>query len=122
PDRPPRILLPRPAFPCPEERHSGRSDMRKILIALAALTLLAGCETRQRVGVGVVAGGPDYYDGYYDGFYGPFYDGYWGTDGAFWYSDGGHNWHRDDGHHFGHAAGGGGHWNHVHGTGARREH
>jgi len=60
--------------------------MRKILIALAALTLLAGCETRQRLGVGVAAGGPDYYDGYYDGFYGPFDDGYWGNDGAFWYS------------------------------------
>jgi hypothetical protein len=41
--------------------------MRKSIIALAAMTLLEGCETRQQLGVS----GPDYYDGYYDGFYGP---------------------------------------------------
>jgi hypothetical protein len=95
--------------------------MRKSIIALAALTLLAGCETRQHIGVGVAAGGgPDYYDGYYDGFYGPFDDGYWGNDGFFWYSGRDHAFHRDDAHHFQHMAGNG--FNHVHGHGGHRDH
>jgi hypothetical protein len=94
--------------------------MRKPIIALAALTLLAGCETRQNVGVGVAAGGPDYYDGYYDGFYGPFDDGYWGNDGFFWYRGGDRGFHRDEGHHFQHRAGSG--FNHVHGHGGPRGH
>ena len=92
--------------------------MWKIILALAALTLLAGCETRQPVAVGVA--GPDYYDGYYDGFYGPFYDGYWGDDGAFWYSGPDRAFHPDEGHHFQRMAGNG--FNHIHGSGVHREH
>ena len=104
------------------ERHKAREIiMRKSLLVLAALTLLAGCETRVPVRGGVaVAGGPDYYDGYYDGYYGPFVDGYWGGDGAFWYSDAGHNWHRDGGHHFQRSAANG--FSHVHGSGSHRDH
>jgi hypothetical protein len=63
--------------------------------SLIAVLALAGCAGPNRVGVAVAAGGPDYYDGYYDGYYGPFVDGYWGDDGAFWYQDGGHAWHSD---------------------------
>ncbi len=74
------------------------------LPALFAVLTLAGCAGRERVGVAVAAGGPDYYDGYYDGYYGPFVDGYWGGDGAFWYQDGGHAWHSDTGGHFRHDA------------------
>jgi hypothetical protein len=73
--------------------------MRTILaiVGATALTLLAGCETHERVAAGY--GAVDY-DGYYDGYYGPYPGGYWGTDGFFYYSDG-HGGHlRDDGHHF----------------------
>lgn len=107
---------------CPEQLET--TDMKsKILMLGAALAavLVSGCaydDHRGRVAVGV--GGPDYYDGYYDGFYGPFGDGYWGNDGFFYYSDAGNNWHRDDGHHFHHESGTG--WNHVHGTGHHRDH
>ena len=90
--------------------------MRKSIIALAAMTLLEGCETRQQLGVS----GPDYYDGYYDGFYGPFDDGYWGNDGFFWYSGRDRAFHRDEGHHFQHGAGNG--LNHIHGRGGHRGH
>ena len=53
----------------------------KILMLGAALAavLVSGCAYdghRDRVAVGVGVGGPDYYDGYYDGLYGPFDDGY----------------------------------------------
>ena len=97
------------------------------LILAAALTAslagLAACTTGHgAVGVNLAAGGPDYYDGYYDGFYGPFNDGYWGNDGAFWYSDSASSFHRDEGHHFAHVAGTTGMWNHVHGSGMHREH
>ena len=97
----------------------------KILMLGAALAavLVSGCAYdghRNRVAVGVGVGGPDYYDGYYDGFYGPFDDGYWGNDGFFYYSDSGHNWHRDDGHHFRHESGKG--WARVHGRGHHRDH
>jgi hypothetical protein len=88
--------------------------------SLIAVLALAGCAGPNRVGVAVAAGGPDYYDGYYDGYYGPFVDGYWGDDGAFWYQDGGHAWHSDAGTHFRHTGGGG--FNHIHGTGAHRAH
>jgi uncharacterized protein YceK len=95
--------------------------MRKILLPLASLLLLAGCATRHTaVGVGVGIGGPGYYSGYYDGYYGPFYDGYWGSDGFFWYTDRDHHWHRDDSHHFHRDAGPG--RRPVHGSGGRRDH
>jgi hypothetical protein len=95
--------------------------MRKSLLALAALTLLAGCETRVPIrGDVAVAGGPDYYDGYYDGSYGAFDDGYWGDDGFFWYRGGDHGFHRDEAHHFQRTAGNG--FNHIHGSGMHREH
>jgi len=95
--------------------------MRKSLLLLASLVLLAGCETRVPIRGGVaVAGGPDYYDGYYDGFYGPFDDGYWGDDGFFWYRGGDRGWHRDDAHHFRHGGGQG--FNHIHGSGIHRDH
>jgi hypothetical protein len=90
------------------------------LPALLTVLTLAGCAGRERVGVAVAAGGPDYYDGYYDGYYGPFVDGYWGGDGAFWYQDGGHAWHSDTGGHFRHDGAGG--FNHIHGSGIHREH
>jgi hypothetical protein len=91
--------------------------------AVLSAVLLSGCAydrgPRDRVAVGV--GVSDDYDGYYDGFYGPFNDGYWGTDGNFWYdSDGHNNWRRDDGHHFQRTARNG--FNHVHGRGTHREH
>ena len=76
--------------------------MRKYLLMLAALTLVAGCETRVPIRSGV---GLAYYDGYYDGYYGPFDDGYWGNDGFFWYRGGDRGWHRDDAHHFRHDGG-----------------
>lgn len=87
---------------------------------LVPVAVLSGCNGAEHGSVSVAAGGPDYYDGYYDGFYGPFNDGYWGGDGFFWYSDAGHNWHRDDGHHFQRNASAG--FNHVHGIGVHREH
>ena len=68
-----------------------------VIACAAALTFLAGCETRSEVGYGAVD-----YDGYYDGYYGPYPGGYWGTDGFFYYSDG-HGGHlRDNGNHFRH--------------------
>lgn len=95
--------------------------MRKILIPLAVLLLVAGCATRQRVDVGIRAGGPGYYDSYYDGYYGPFDDGYWGNDGFFWYYSGRDRiWHRDEARHFRREGGPG--FNHVRGHGHRREH
>jgi hypothetical protein len=99
--------------------------MRKLIIAapviLAPLLLaLAACEGPGAAGVSVAAGGPGYYDGYYDGFYGPFNDGYWGNDGFFWYSDARHAFHRDEGHHFQRTASAG--FNHVRGTGMPRQH
>ncbi len=77
--------------------------MRKALsiVALAALTLLAGCETRGGAGYSVGYAGGDY-DGYYDGFYGPYPGGYWGNGGFFYYSDGHGGYRRDDDHHFRH--------------------
>ncbi len=92
---------------------------RTILPPLCAALLLAGCAGPGEIGM--TAGGPAYYDGYYDGFYGPFTDGYWGDDGFFWYADGTHNWHRDDARHFRHDSGGSS-WTHVHGSGVHREH
>ncbi|MEJ0044657.1 MAG: hypothetical protein WDM81_21650 [Rhizomicrobium sp.] len=81
------------------------------LLAAGAVIFLSACAND----VGV-AGGGDYFDGYYDGYYGPFDDGYWGTDGFYYYSDGhDHSWHRDSGNHFRHAPAGG--FNHVHGSG-----
>jgi hypothetical protein len=96
--------------------------IRKFLLpAMFTAAMAAGCVVGG-ARVGVVASGPDYYDGYYDGFYGPFNDGYWGNDGFFWYSDANHGFHRDDQHHFQRAAGNGGTWNHVHGSGTHRDH
>ncbi len=99
--------------------------MKKILLAGAAMLLLSGCaygpRDHDRYAGGGVAVGVDYYDGYYDGFYGPYNDGYWGNDGFYYYSDNNRAWHRDDSHHFRHDNGGNG-WNHVHGTGAHRDH
>ena len=92
--------------------------MKKIILPLCAALLLSGCV----VGEVGVAGGPGYYDGYYDGFYGPFNDGYWGNDGFFWYSDGGHNWVRDDARHFRHDGNAGAGWSHIHGSGVHRDH
>ena len=93
--------------------------MRKIILPLIALTLLAGCATRQRIDVGFRGGSA--YDGYYDGYYGSFIDGYWGNDGFFWYYSGRDRvWHRDEGRHFRRDAGPG--FNHVQGHGHRREH
>jgi hypothetical protein len=112
-----RIQLVSIAFPAWSKKEA---PMRKFILPLAALILLAGCETREHLGVGVAPGGPEYYDGYYDGFYGPFNDGYWGDDGFFWYSGGDRAWHRDENHHFQRMAGNG--FNHVHGSGAHREH
>ena len=94
--------------------------MRKFILPLLALMLVAGCATRNRVGVGVAVGGPGYYDGYYDGYYGPFNDGYWGNDGYFWYSGGDRVWHRDNDRHFRRDASYG--FDHVRGRGHHRDH
>jgi hypothetical protein len=113
----PRIQFSILAFPSSGAMRD--QSMRKIILPLAALVLLAGCETRQRVDVGL-RGGPDAYDGYYDGYYGAFNDGYWGNDGFFWYSGGDNVWRRDEGRHFRREAGSG--FNHVHGHGTHRDH
>ena len=64
----------------------------KTVLAASALLALAAC---------VSAGGPVYYDGYYDGYYGPLYDGYWGDDNFFYYSGGpGQPFVPDRGSHF----------------------
>ena len=95
--------------------------MLKKLVLPAFFTglMLAGCAGPVSTRV-AVAGGPDYYDGYYDGYYGPFADGYWGTDGAFWFGDRDHGFRRDDGGHFAHTGRTG--FNHVHGSGMHRDH
>ena len=92
--------------------------MRKIILPLLALALLAGCATRQRVDVGFRGGAV--YDGYYDGYYGAFDDGYWGNDGYFWYRGRDRAWHRDEGRHFRHDGRPG--FDHVRGRGGPREH
>ena len=94
---------------------------RIFFTAIAAMLLVGGCTDggHDRVDV-AVAGGPDNYDGYYDGFYGTFNDGYWGNDGAFWYSGGDRIFHRDEAHHFQRTAANG--FSHIHGTGVHREH
>ena len=93
---------------------------RKLALPLAiAGFALAGCYAGP-THVAVAAGGPDYYDGFYDGYYGPFVDGYWGDDGAFWYMDRDRAFHRDLGGHFAHTGRAG--FNHVHGTGMHRDH
>lgn len=76
--------------------------MKTILTAGAAALILCGCmgsgprHDEVAVGVGV---GPASYDGWYDGYYGPYTDGYWGGDGSFYYSSGG-GFVRDNDHHF----------------------
>lgn len=92
--------------------------MRKIILPILALSLLAGCATRQRVEVGFR--GSSAYDGYYDGNYGAFNDGYWGNDGFFWYSGRDRVWHRDEGRHFRRQGGPG--FDHVRGRGGHRDH
>ena len=68
------------------------SNKLKMILGASVLLALAGC---------VTAGGPVYYDGYYDGYYGPNYDGYWGDDNLFYYSGGvGQPFVRDQGSHF----------------------
>lgn len=75
----------------------GEDDMRiqkNLMVAIGAALLASAC----------VAYGPDgylEYDGYYDGYYGPYSTGYWGIDGFFYYSDRG-QYVRDDGHHYRH--------------------
>jgi hypothetical protein len=114
----PRIHLPIIAFP--SSRTKKGPKMRKIILPLAALLLLAGCATRQRVDVGF-RGGPGVYDGYYDGYYGGFNDGYWGNDGFFWYSGRDQVWHLDEDRHFRREGGSG--FNPVHGhRGGDRDH
>jgi hypothetical protein len=102
-----------------------RRQMQSSIIITAALSasLLSGCAYdrgapggRATIGVGIA----DNYDGYYDGYYGPFNDGYWGDDGYFWYPDANRGWHRDENQHFRREAKAG--FNHVHGTGVHREH
>jgi hypothetical protein len=64
----------------------------KSILAAAALLSIAGC---------VSAGGPVYYNGYYDGYYGPLYDGYWGDDNIFYHAGGrGQPFIPDQGNHF----------------------
>lgn len=100
-------------------RHMIRLTIR-LAIAASAMLIAAACEGPDHVGVAVAAGGPGYYDGYYDGYYGPFNDGYWGNDGFFWYSDARHDFHRDEGRHFQRTASNG--FNHVRGSGMARAH
>ena len=87
----------------------------KVAFAAAAIAFTAGCATHGKsVALGVEAPYVGYpYDGYYDGFYGPYLSGYWGADGFFYYGDGHGRYHRDDGHHFSHEALGGFHGVHT---------
>jgi hypothetical protein len=77
--------------------------VKMILTIGAAALVLSACtgpgHERFAVDVGVGAG-PVAYDGYYDGYYGPYTDGYWGTDGFFYYSDANRHFVRDDNRHF----------------------
>ncbi len=70
-------------------------------VALAAglCVMLAGCAYREGP-PGPYAGGPSYYDGYYDDYYGPVEEGFWGPDGYFYYGDHDHNFHRGEPAHF----------------------
>jgi hypothetical protein len=87
--------------------------MKTFLLAGAAALLLSGCVyddgyyAHDDFGHGYYgpAGyiGIDY-DGYYDGYYGPFDSGYWGPSGYFYYRHGG-RYYRDGGHHFRHGPG-----------------
>jgi hypothetical protein len=74
--------------------------MRTILTIGAAALILCACvgPRHETVAAGVSAGGP-VYDGWYDGYYGPYTDGYWGDDGFFYYSSGG-TFVRDNDRHF----------------------
>jgi hypothetical protein len=93
----------------------------RLVPALAATLLLAACAYGPPGAAPVqVAGVPDNYEAYYDGFYGPFADGYWGDDANFYFQDSGHHWVRDDGQHFRHAGETG--FSRVHGSGVHREH
>jgi hypothetical protein len=40
------------------------------------------------------------YDGFYDGFYGPFNGGYWGPNGFYHWNPGHQHYHFDNGAHF----------------------
>ena len=75
--------------------------MKTILTVGAAALILCGCmgpgPRHEEVAVSVGAGPA--YDGWYDGYYGPYTDGYWSDDGFFYYSSGG-GFVRDNDHHF----------------------
>jgi hypothetical protein len=82
--------------------------MVRLSAALAACVLLAGCAPAYYgpgPGPGPYAYGPYpeeavTFDGFYDGYYGPFNDGYWARDGHYYYADRNHNFHRDYSGHF----------------------
>ncbi len=72
-------------------------NVSKLVASAFALFALAACGGGY---VSASAGGPLYYDGYYDGYYGPMHDGYWGDDNFFYYGGGGRPYVRDEGAHF----------------------
>jgi len=74
--------------------------MRTILTVGTAALMLSACmgPRHETVAVGVSVGGPAF-DGWYDGYYGPYTDGYWSDDGFFYYSSGG-GYVRDNDRHF----------------------
>ncbi len=80
--------------------------MRSTLVALSAAILLSACAESALDEPPAAYADVDY-DGWYDGFYGPFQGGFWGPHDRFYYDDGQHHFHPDRGAHFRHSAGGG---------------
>jgi hypothetical protein len=90
------------------------------IICAASLTALTAACAGQGTSLAYADGGGPY-DGFYDGYYGPFNDGYWGGDGFFYNSDGFGGFLPDRGNHFRHTGGSGFHGIHTgggqHGSG-----
>jgi hypothetical protein len=80
--------------------------LRSIAIALGAASLLSACAHTYMDGPPLAYADVDY-DGWYDGFYGPFNGGFWGANDRFFFDDGAHHFRPDMGGHFRHQDGGG---------------
>jgi hypothetical protein len=78
--------------------------MKPILAVLSAAILLSACAENALDEPPSAYADVDY-DGWYDGFYGPFVGGFWGPHDRFYYDDGGRHFHPDRGGHFRHSGG-----------------
>ena len=87
--------------------------MRPALAALSAAILLSACAEHALDGPPPAYADVDY-DGWYDGYYGPFNGGFWGPHNRFYYDDGHNHFQPDRGGHFSHTAGAGMHAIHGH--------